>query len=79
VTEVGSFIPFFNGCGLGAVFFLFFILKRDMSLMIQNGGDKMWGLTFQRSVIENVPVDISQVQSALSIINNRILAVHRNS
>ncbi len=60
-----------------AILFVFYILKKDMSLSLQNGGDKMWGLTFKRSIIENVAVDINKVNEAVLMINDRVLAIHR--
>jgi hypothetical protein len=64
---------------ISLILFILYILKKDMSLHLQNGGDNFWGLTFKRSVIENVAVDINKVNEAVHLINDRVLSIHRKN
>ncbi len=72
-----SVIPFAVGLGISLVLFVAYILNKEMSLFVQNGGDHMWGLKFKRSVIENVPVDVASVNEAVALINSKVLAARR--
>jgi hypothetical protein len=61
-------------CGaISLLFFLVYILKKDMSISVQNGGDVTYGLVFKRSVVENIPVDIEKVKAAGRLINAMVL------
>jgi hypothetical protein len=64
---------------ISLILFILYILKKDMSLYLQNGGDNLWGLTFKRSIIENVAVDINKVNEAVQLINDRVLSIHRKN
>ncbi|MAO84411.1 MAG: hypothetical protein CMH50_11100 [Myxococcales bacterium] len=62
---------------LAAIFGLAYVLKKQMSLYVLNGGDKYWGLDFSRSVIEGVKVDIQKVDDTVELINRLVLAQHQ--
>jgi len=70
-----GFLAFFS-LAISIAFLIAYILKKEMGLQVQNGGDKLWGLTFQRSVIENVTVDIDLVRRAVAVINDTVLRAH---
>ncbi|WP_139163983.1 hypothetical protein [Desulfoluna spongiiphila] len=59
---------------IAAVLAAIYVLKQEMALNVQNGGDTLWGLSFKRSVIENVTVDIDKVNEAVYLINKNVLA-----
>jgi len=63
---------------IAAVLTAIYMLKQEMALNVQNGGDTLWGLSFKRSVIENVTVDIDKVNEAVYLINKNVLACSKN-
>ena len=69
---VGAFL---GALVLSSILAVFYVLKKEMSLYVQNGGDVLWGLAFKRSVIEGIPVDIEKVNKAIAIINQKVLAI----
>jgi hypothetical protein len=75
IEPAGSMAPLLAALVIVAIMFVFYILKRELSIYVQNGGDAHWGLSFNRSVIENVPVDIKKVDEAIALVNARILRV----
>ena len=84
VVFVGSFVlaasagtvAFLTGMAISAGFLVTYVLKKEMGVHVQNGGDKLWGLNFKRSVIENMPVDIDRVKQAVQLINAAVLRAH---
>jgi len=70
-TRVGVLVI---GLVLGFVFFaLYFLMKKVAIYVVPFNGSPI-GLTFKRSVIENVPVDIEQARKFIQVINNLIVA-----
>lgn len=65
------------GLGAALVFVVFYVLRKEMRLWVQNGGSVEFGLTFRPSVIESVPVDIHRVEKAVQIINQTVLSSKR--
>ncbi len=63
---------------IAAILTVIYMLKQEMALNVQNGGDTLWGLSFKRSVIENVTIDIDKVNEAVSLINKNVLACSKN-
>jgi hypothetical protein len=55
------------------VWFVLYALKKEMSLGVQNGGDNIAGLSFGRSVIEGVDVDINKVNETVSLLARVVL------
>lgn len=64
------------GIAVSGALLLAYVLKKEMGLHVQNGGDKLWGLNFKGSVIENVVVDIDRVKQAVELINVAVLRAY---
>jgi len=64
------------GIAVSGALLLAYVLKKEMGLHVQNGGDKLWGLNFKGSVIENVAVDIDRVKQAVELINVAVLRAY---
>ena len=81
ISGLGSlFDSFYAGLFMiliAAVLTIFYVLGRQMSLYVLNGGDKVWGLDFRRSVIEGVNVDLDKVNETVELINGLVLAQHQ--
>ena len=60
------------------VFFIFYALKKQMSVGVQNGGDSISGLAFSRSVIEGVDVDINKVNETVDLMTKVVLQAQTN-
>lgn len=50
-----------------------YFVSKTLSIGVQNGGDKVYGLQFKKSVIEGVGVNINLVREAIDVINNAVL------
>ena len=61
---------------LAAACLLVYSIKKRMSLFVQNGGDLLYGLEFQKSIIEGVEVDSAKVGRAIEAINRAVLSKH---
>lgn len=59
--------------GLGVVCFIFYALRKSISMTFETNGGMVFGLKFRRSVIENVPVDIDRARYAIDLITHAIL------
>jgi hypothetical protein len=59
--------------GLAAICLFFYSIKKRLSLFVQNGGDTLYGLEFQKSVIEGVEIDNEKVTRAILVINKAVL------
>ena len=70
-----GFYAFLGAAVVALIMGIFYFLKKEMSLYVQNGGDVLWGLAFKRSVIEGVTVDIEKVNESVSLINKKVLAL----
>ncbi|MBI5844253.1 MAG: hypothetical protein HZB23_06255 [Deltaproteobacteria bacterium] len=64
---------FLVGLFIGAIFLIAYSLSKKITINLETFGGTWFGLTFKRSMIENVPIDIQKTLEAISIINNRIL------
>lgn len=62
---------------ISAILVLLYYLKKEMNMGVQNGGDKIYSISFNRSVIENIDVDIDKVKLAISMINQVVLISKR--
>lgn len=62
---------------ISLILFIYYILKKEMALHVQNGGDTLWGLSFKRSVIENVAIDINKVNETIRVINWKVMNAQR--
>lgn len=61
------------GIVIGAVFFILYWLSKKMTMSFETSGGMIMGLTFKRSVIENIPVDIQKAIQAIGIVNKKVL------
>jgi len=50
-----------------------YFVNKTLSIGVQNGSDKVYGLQFKKSVIEGVGVNINLVREAIDVINNAVL------
>lgn len=64
---------FLVGLFIGAIFLIAYSLSKKITINLETFGGTWFGLTFKRSVIENVAVDIQKTLEAITIINNRII------
>ena len=62
-------------CGLlfAAVFFITYFLRKSIVIYFVTRGSSKLGISFKRSVIENVAVDIQQAQLTVGIINSLVV------
>lgn len=86
LSFVGGIIGAANDGGAGAFFLglLFSVgflvaygLSKKMMISVESSGGAVMGLTFKRSVIENVAVDISKVKRSIEIINDLVCKSQR--
>jgi hypothetical protein len=63
-----------GGLLIGLVFFIAYWLSKKIAISIQTKGGMIMGLSFRRSVIENIPVDIKKAMQAISLINKNVIA-----
>jgi hypothetical protein len=68
-----SAIPILVALVISVILFIFYIVKKEMALYVQNGGDALWGLSFNRNVIEGVAIDNEKVDRAIKLINRKVL------
>jgi hypothetical protein len=57
----------------GVVCFIFYALRKSISMTFETNGGMIFGLKFRRSIIENVPVDIDRARYAIDLITHAIL------
>jgi hypothetical protein len=68
-----SFVAFIVLAVLGLLCGVAYMIKKQMGLHVQNGGDRLYGLEFNRSMIEGVDVDIARVNETIRLINGLVL------
>ena len=61
------------GVVIGIILMIAYVLEKKLSVFIETTGGSMMGLSFKRSVIENIPVDIEKVKSAINLLNYIVL------
>ena len=82
---VAFLIGLFSGSGsviafsliIAAVCVLLYVLGKKIIVSIETSGGSDVGISFARSVIENIPVDIDQAQKVVDVINQEITRRHR--
>lgn len=62
------------GLLLGLAFFVLYFLMKKVAIYVVPFNGPPIGLTFKRSVIENVPVDIEQARKVIEVINSLVVA-----
>lgn len=58
---------------IGIILMIGYWLLKKMAIIIETNGGTCMGLTFKRSVMENVSVDIKKALEAIRLINKKIL------
>ena len=53
--------------------FVFYVLLKKIVVSIETSGGSRVGISFSRSVIENIPVDIDKAQEVVDLINREIV------
>lgn len=73
-----------NGSGLiivgliiGGLFVLLYFLSKKISIVLETSGGMQLCLSFKRSVIENVSIDLEQALKVIGIINDNIVKHHQ--
>lgn len=58
---------------IGALFVIGYLLSKKIVISLQSDGGMQMGLTFKRSVIENIPVDIDKALQTIKFINEKVI------
>jgi hypothetical protein len=58
---------------IGGIFLVAYYLSKKIVISVETSGGIILGLSFKRSVIENVGVDIEQALKAIMIVNQKII------
>jgi len=61
------------GLIIGGIFLVAYYLSKKIVISIETSGGILLGLSFKRSVIENVGVDIEQALKAIMIVNRKVI------
>lgn len=61
------------GLFIGGLFILFYFLSKKISIVLETSGGMQLCLSFKRSVIENVSIDLDQALKVIKIINDNII------
>lgn len=75
----GGIKVFLGGLIFAVIFFVCYFLRKTIVIYIVTRGSTKLGIKFQRSVIENVAVDIQQAQLAVGIINSLVIRVQNTT
>jgi len=59
---------------LGIVFFVIYSLNKKIIISIETKGSSFIGLSFKRSVIENVAVNIDEAKKAIKLVNGKLVS-----
>jgi len=62
------------GLIVGGIFFFMYSLNKKILISIETKGSSFIGLSFKRSVIENVAVDIEQAKKAIKLVNDMLIS-----
>jgi hypothetical protein len=66
------------GLVIGGILLVAYYLSRKIVISIETSGGMVLGLSFKRSVIENVSVDIEQALKAIGILNQKVIGSQVN-
>ena len=61
------------GLIIGGLFLIAYYLSKKIVISVETSGGMVLGLSFKRSVIENVSVDIEQALKAIRIVNQKVI------
>lgn len=68
-----SGVPIVISLIVGICFIVAYFLLKKMTFVIETHGSSVMGLTFKRSIIENVDLDIEQALNAIEILNEKVI------
>jgi hypothetical protein len=66
-------IAILSGLIIGAICIFFYWFRRRLTIVVETGSGKGHGVEFQRSVIENVPVDLDQTLEAVGLLHRKVI------
>ncbi|MDD4241716.1 MAG: hypothetical protein PHG54_09815 [Smithellaceae bacterium] len=61
------------GLVIGGIFLIAYYLSKKILISLETNGGLVLGLSFKRSVIENISVDIEQALKAIGIVNQKVI------
>lgn len=68
----GLTAPFVFGILTGAIFIYIYTLSKKISITFETNGGLVMGLTFKKSIIENVEINIQKAIKVINITNKKI-------
>jgi hypothetical protein len=68
-----------SGIIIGAVCAYFYWFRRRLTIAVKPIGGDLVGVTFQRSIIENVPVDLEKTLEAVGLLHRKVIASQVNT
>jgi hypothetical protein len=69
----GGGVVILIGIILGGIFLIAYYLSKKIVISIETSGGIVLGVSFKRSVIENVGVDINKALKAIMLVNNKTI------
>lgn len=60
---------------IGAAFLVAYWLSKKIVISVETSGGMVLGLSFKRSVIENVSIDLEQALKAIQIVNQKVIDI----
>ncbi|HGY55878.1 MAG TPA: hypothetical protein ENK44_09260 [Caldithrix abyssi] len=66
-------MPMIPNIILGIIFFVIYSFNKKILVSVETKGGAVIGISFKRSLIENVDVNISEAKKAISVINDTII------
>ena len=61
------------GLVIGGIFLIAYYLSKKIAISLETSGGMVLGLSFKRSVIENVSVDLEQALKVIRIVNQKVI------
>jgi hypothetical protein len=56
-----------------------YALQKSIVLAVETSGGAMFGLTFKRSVMEGVAMDVTKAQAAMAVINTNVVRAYQRA
>ena len=73
-VEAGSMAIVLIGLVVAAIMFVLYFFQKTITLSVESAGGKAIALTFSKSFIEGVGVDINKANEAIEMINSLVVA-----
>lgn len=70
ISPVAYFLPLI----LAALCFIIYVYQKNFFIQIETIGSTNFGFAFKRSFIENKPIDIDKIETAIALINDMVKA-----